>query len=359
MSRKRKTLPGDRTLPGNKRLSGHCKAVTVLWASGLTAIGLGVLGSGLPANAQTASPGEQAACCAHHVERWCRLLALDFHRKQMVVEPLGDQRALGADMAPRALRMTMEAQAKSALKTAAEQAAEQALQTISVSGAVNQTGGTAVTSGSTDLAGKPTMTDFLSIAEATGGFTETQNGSALTVQADALGMTKYLRNQPIFARVNGWVADWLQPLTLTATVNLPQSGATGVPVTLPTSGSAVESLVLPSSSATLNAVGANYQVYRRYSPQDKKFAAAWRAALASNQTALATAGSAVARAVNAVVAGVASGAGRAQLEEAAHSGQARAVRRRARGILRHLQRHMNGIGTRWRICCWPAAAPRP
>ena len=340
MSRNGKTLPESKVLR-NKALPRPCKtlpwlgktlrrpgkALRMPGASGLYAITLGLITLALPASAQTAqtaqtvSQTEQASCAAHHVERWCGLLALDFHRQQMVVEPLGDVRALGADMAPRALRMTIEAQAKSALKTAAEQAGERALQTISVSGAVNQTSGTAATSGSTDLAGKPTTTDFLSVAEATGGFTETQNGSALTVQADALGMTKYLRDQPIFARVNGRVADWLQPLTLTATVNLAQSEAAGVPVTLPstlpTTGSAVESIVLPSTSATLNAIGASYQVYRRYSPQDKKFAAAWRAALTSNQTALATAGSAVARAVNAVVARVASGTGRTQFEQAA------------------------------------------
>ncbi len=313
MSRNRKTHGSSKTLPRDKLLPRRGKALAKLWASGLGWSSMGAIGLGLLAGAQTVSRSEHAACAAHHVERWCSLLALDFDRQQMVVEPLGDVRALGADMAPRALWMTMEAQTKSALKTAAEQAGERALQTISVSGAVNQTSGTAATSGSTDLADKPTTTDFLSVAEATGGFTETQNGSALTVEADALGMTKYLRDEPIFARVNGWVADWLQPLTLTATVNLAQSGATGVATT----SSAVESLVLPSTSATLNAVGANYQVYRRYSPQDKRFAAAWRAALTSNQTALATAGSAVARAVNAVVAGVTSGAGRTQLEKAA------------------------------------------
>ncbi len=267
---------------------------------------------------QAVSGAERAACAQHHVERWCVLLAGDFARGRVVVDPLGDVKALGADMAPRALRAVLGAQAKSALKTAAEQAGQRALQTISVAGAVNQANGAVATSGSTDLAAKPTTTDFLSVAEATGGFTQTQNGSAVTVQADALGMTKYLGNAPVFARMNGWVADWLQPLTVAVTVNLAQSEAANVSASGGVTA-AIGTVVEPATSGTLNAVSVNYEVYRRYSPQDKKFAAAWRAALTANQTALAAAGSAVARAVNAMVVGVSSGDGLAKLQA---SGQA-------------------------------------
>ncbi len=274
------------------------------------------------------SRAQQAACHAHHVERWCGLLSLDFARKRMVVTPLGDLKALGADMAPRALRMALEAQANSALKTSAEQAGERALQTISVAGAVNQASGAASTSGSTDLATKPTTTDFLSIAEATGGFTETQNGSSVTLQANALGMTKYLRDEPVFARLNGRAADWLQPLTVT--VNLAQSGATSVP-TVGTSGAgttggsgsaSIGSLLLPATSAALDSVGVNYEIYRRYSPQDPKFAAAWRAALVANQTALAAAGGSLARAVNALMSATLQGNGLETMNRAESQWQA-------------------------------------
>lgn len=280
---------------------------------GLASLACVLLWAQVSAQGQVVTGTERAACAAHHVERWCGLLAGDFARRSMVVEPLGDAQALGADMAPRALRRTLEAQAVSGLKTAALQAGERALQAISVGGAVNQASGAASTSGSTDLAGKPTTTDFLSVAEATGGFTQTQNGSALTLEADALGMTKYLRNAPMFARMQGWAADWLQPLTATVTVNLAQSGASSVPTT----GAAIVSVLEPATSTTLNSVGVNYEVYRRYSPQDRKFAAAWRAALANNQTALAAAGEAVARAVNTMVAQVSRGKGLAALQAAA------------------------------------------
>lgn len=276
----------------------------------------------LYSKAQTVTRTEQAACAAHHVQRWCGPLALDFSRRVLIVQPLSDPRALGADMAPRALRMTLESAAKSALKTQAEQAGQRALQAISVAGAVNQTTGTASTSGSTDLAAKPTTTDFLSIAEATGGFTQTQNGSAVTLQANALGMTKYLRNEPVFARINSRAADWLQPLTVTVTVNLAQAAATFVPTSATSAsssvspGSSIASVLLPATNATLNSVGANYALYRRYSPQDKKFAAAWKAALLANQTTLAKAGSAIASAVNAMLSRVTSGKGLATLQAA-------------------------------------------
>lgn len=264
------------------------------------------------ARAQSLSPAQQSACSAHHVERWCSLLAADFSRQVVIVQPLDDLKTLGADMALRALRMTLDSQAKSALKASVDQAGQRALQAISVAGAVNQTTGAASTSASTDLAAKPTTTDFLSVAEATGGFTQTQDGSAVTLQANALGMSKYLRNQPMFVRVNQRAADWLQPLTVTVTVNLAQSGVTAVPASTSASSS-IASVLLPATNTTLNSVGANYALYRRYSPQDKRFAAAWKAALLANQTALATAGSAVARAASAMVSRVASGPGLAAM----------------------------------------------
>ena len=268
------------------------------------------------ARAQSLSPAQQSACSAHHVERWCSLLAADFSRQVVIVQPLDDLKTLGADMALRALRMTLDSQAKSALKASVDQAGQRALQAISVAGAVNQTTGAASTSASTDLAAKPTTTDFLSVAEATGGFTQTQDGSAVTLQANALGMSKYLRNQPMFVRVNQRAADWLQPLTVSVTVNLAQSGVTAVPASTSASSS-IASVLLPATNTTLNSVGANYALYRRYSPQDKRFAAAWKAALLANQTALAKAGSAVARAASAMVSRVASGPGLAAMQAAA------------------------------------------
>ena len=287
----------------------------------------------MSASASAQSASQRSVCAAHHVERWCQLLAADFAAQQVSVQPLGDLKALGADMAPRALRMALESQAKSSLKTAAEQAGQRALQTISVAGAVNQTSGTASTSGSTDLAAKPTTTDFLSIAEATGGFTQTQNGSAVTVQADALGMTKYLRNDPVFARLNTRAADWLQRLAITATINLAQAATSQVLTTAsgtasatgPTSAASLLAVVLPATNATLNSIGANYTLYRRYNPQDKTFAAAWRAALVANRAALVTAGSAVARAVNAMTSHLFIGRNLATIQAAAAQWSSAAV----------------------------------
>ncbi len=262
--------------------------------------------------AHAVSPAQQSACDRHHVAGWCPLLVFEFYTAHSLLaspprsspvstldSPLGDTKLLAADLAPRAALTVLQ----SDLKAESEQAAEHALQTISLGGAVNQTGGAAASSGSTDLAAKPTTTDFLSIAEQTGAFTSTQNGSAITLQASLLGMQKYLENAPLFRRLNSRAADALEPLTISANVNVAQSGST----TLPTTGSATPStslpasIILPANNVALTSVGVNYALYRPYNPQDKNFLAKWNAAVVANQQALQAAGSSIASALDSLL----------------------------------------------------------
>ncbi len=258
-----------------------------------------------PAIAQTASPSNHETCDQHKVGPWCDALVFEFYRQHGLIagapvpsldDLLGDTKALGRKLAPKAILTALEDN----FKNKAERAAQQALQTISTSAAVNQAGGSSNGSGSTDLTTKPTTTDFISVAEETGAFTSSQNGSALTIQANALGVAKYLGDQPMFRRVDGKAADVLQPLTFAVGLNVTQSGT----ATTSTSGSAnsttptIASIVLPTNDVSFSSLKLNFALYRAYNPQDKKFAATWKKAVTTNQAALTAAGSSIANAVD-------------------------------------------------------------
>ncbi|MEI9980903.1 MAG: hypothetical protein WDN23_18240 [Edaphobacter sp.] len=203
-------------------------------------------------------------------------------------------------LAPKALKL----QLTSDLKDQAKLAAAAAMQTISTTAAVTQTGGAPSTNGSTNLASKPTVTDFLSIASELGAFTDTINGTSATLQANALGLTKYFANSPVFERWDSKYADALQPLTFTVTLNIAQSSASEVP----TAGSAnvntpasIASVILPANNASFSSFGANYTIYRPYSPQDPKFQTAWSDAITSSQSALDAATVNLSKAMNALI----------------------------------------------------------
>ena len=117
--------------------------------------------------------------------------------------PFGDTKALINKLASQAVLVQIELD----LKVKAEQAA---LQIISTSAAVNQTGGAPTANGSTSLVSKPTTTDFISIAAESGAFTDTLNGTTMTLQANALGLTKYFANNPVFERWDHKYADWIR-----------------------------------------------------------------------------------------------------------------------------------------------------
>jgi hypothetical protein len=127
------------------------------------------------------------------------------------------------------------------------------------------------------------------LASESGAFTDTINGPTATIQANALGLTKYFDNQAVFERWESRYADFIQPLTFTVTLNVAQTGSS----TTTTTGSAnaatptsISSVLLPTNNASFSSFGANYSVYRPYNPQDPKFLDSWSKALAKNQSAL-------------------------------------------------------------------------
>jgi tetratricopeptide (TPR) repeat protein len=280
------------------RLSLICRILT---------FGLFVLTMRLPRCwAQSVTPEQQSSCDRHHETNRCQQLVKEFYADHGLLaanpsapldKPWGDTVALSNKIAPKAILLQLSAD----LKAQADQAAQRALQTISTSAAVTQVGGSPSTSGSTNLVTKPTTTDFLSMAAESGAFTDTLNGNALTLQANALGLTKYLSNNPVFARWDSKLADTIQPLDFTISLNVAQSGSS----TVTTTGSAnsstppsIASVVLPTNNASFGSFSASYVIYRPYNPQDKTFLANWRAAVTANQGILNSTGSAIKEALD-------------------------------------------------------------
>jgi hypothetical protein len=242
----------------------------------------------------TVTPEQQRVCDRHHETLSCPQLVKEFatdrellgaNPSSQIDTPFNFTDAFSHKIAGRALLK----QAEIEFRTRASEAAQTALQTISTSAATNQNGGSPTASGSTNLVSKPTTTDFISMAAESGAFTDTINGTTMTLQANALGLTKYFANQPVFQRWESRYADTIQPLTFTATLNVAQTGSS----TVPTTGSAnattpvsIGSILVPTNNASFSSFGVNYALYRPYNPQDKKFRQAWEDALTSNQKAL-------------------------------------------------------------------------
>jgi hypothetical protein len=244
--------------------------------------------------AQTLTPDQQKVCADNHESaQRCLQLIQEFTSKELLGTgasgnldfPLGDTKAAINKLAPRALLMQIESDIKGKLA----QQAQAALQTISTSAANNQAGGGPTANGSTNLVSKPTTTDFISLAAESGAFTDTVNGTTMTLQANALGLTKYFANRPVFERWASRYADTIQPLTFTVTLNVAQtapSTATAAVSANPATPISITSILLPTNNASFSSFGVNYAVYRPYNPQDKNFLANWKKALATNQSAL-------------------------------------------------------------------------
>ncbi len=245
-----------------------------------------------PTNDQKKAP--QKVCADNHESaQRCLQLIQEFTDQELLRTgasgnldfPFGDTKAVLSKLAPRALQMQIEADIKGKLA----QEAQVALQTISTSAANNQAGGGPTANGSTSLVSKPTTTDFISLAAESGAFTDTVNGTTMTLQANGLGLIKYFNNRPVFERWASRYADAIQPLTFTVTLNVAQtapSTATAAVSANPATPASITSILLPTNNASFSSFGVNYSVYRRYNPQDKDFLANWKKALAANQSAL-------------------------------------------------------------------------
>ena len=250
---------------------------------------------------QTAvTDAEKAVCNKYHVHsRRCPQLALEFDTTHALSN---GQNAVDLDNPfTNTDAFVDKVAARATLRLLASDLAKQtAQQILSTSAATTQVGGAPSASGSTNLATKPTVTDFISLASESGAFTDTVNGTTMTIQANALGLTKYFANRPVFERWESTYADVIQPLTFTVTLNIAQNTSSTAPVT----GSAnaatpsLASVLLPTNNASFSSFATNYNFYRPYNPQDKAFLKSWTDALAAKQSAIQDASKAIAMDVN-------------------------------------------------------------
>jgi hypothetical protein len=249
-----------------------------------------------------ATDAEKTVCREHKQSLVrCKLLALEFDRTHGLQRdnpialnldtPFSQTDDFAAKIAPKAVLKVLESDL-------AKQAGRQIL---SIAAANTQVGGASTANGSTNLVSKPTVTDFISTAAESGAFTDSINGTTMTVQANALGLIKYFSNLPVFQKVDQGYADALQPLSFTVTLNVAQTGSSGATATSgsanPSTPASITSILLPTNNASFSSFGVNYSVYRPYSPQDEKFLTSWNTALKSKQAAIQDAGKAIATVV--------------------------------------------------------------
>jgi hypothetical protein len=196
-----------------------------------------------------------------------------------LLSPLANQEKFLGSVENEAFRDVVVESGKSALQGDANDIA----QMVSTKAAVAQTGAGTNTTGSTSLVSKPTTTDLISLAAESGAFTDTQNGSTLTAQANLNGLRRYLSNEN-FASIekSSWEQDALQHLTVAATFNVAQSGSTNASTTGTATSSTpanLLSVLIPSNNLTFNSIGATFQIYRSYTPTSKAFRTAWSKAI--------------------------------------------------------------------------------
>jgi hypothetical protein len=170
---------------------------------------------------------------------------------------------------------------QSAVKTQIQADANSLAQAISSKADVSQPGAGATSAGTTSLVSKPTTTDLISLASESGAFTDTVNGTTLTAQVNVNGLRRYISNQN-FSTLDPHVVDVLQHLTIAATFNVAQSGsnnASSSGAATSSTPSSILNVVLPSNNLTFTSVGANWEIYRPYTPTSKGFNQAWMKAI--------------------------------------------------------------------------------
>ena len=245
----------------------------------------------------TPDAAQQAACKKYNLEDRCPRLLDEFLRKGILQH--GASAVLQPRITDERFRESIRKYALLALLPQKSQVEQKLLQAISTGAAVTQTGSSASTGGSTNLTAKPTTTDFLSIASESGAFTDTANGTSVTLQANANGLSKYLANKPLFAPAGHKLSDALQNLTFTVTLNIAQSSGSAVATTGSATSTplALASVLLPSNNASFSSFQASYMIFRPLNPSSKKASTLVEAALTKNQTALDTTTSGIADAL--------------------------------------------------------------
>jgi hypothetical protein len=240
------------------------------------------------------TPAQLTAICSSKnsdvATSYCPDLVDEFNRKQFEnntyspVAPLidlrSDQVAFVGALWAQAYKNVVLAKGNAALQTAVNDLA----QWVSSRAANSQPGSNSNSAGSTTLTSKPTTTDLISLAAESGAFTDTQNGTTLTAQANADGLRRYLSNQNFspMGRTS-FEEDLLRHTTAAATFQVAQSGSTNASTTGTATSSTPPSLLtvlVPSNNLSFTSIGGTLQIYRPYTPTSAAFRQAWYNAIA-------------------------------------------------------------------------------
>ncbi len=202
-----------------------------------------------------------------------------------LIDLRADQIAFVGVLYPQAYKNVVIAKGKAAADAALQSAVDNLAQWLSSKGAHSQPGSGSNSSGSTTLTAKPTTTDLISLAAESGAFTDTQNGTTLTAQANADGLRRYLTNQnfsPI--EKTSFAEDLFRHTTAAATFQVAQNGATNASTTgtaTPSAPSNILTVLVPSNNLTFSSIGGTLQIYRPYTPTSTAFRQSWKDAIKS------------------------------------------------------------------------------
>jgi hypothetical protein len=156
-------------------------------------------------------------------------------------------------------------------------------------------------SGSTTVVARAGITDVLGLALEAGAVTQSQNGSALTLQGNALALERFLSSESVFqycpdggVKCFGAFQAFLSGLSGSATLNLSSSttqnvtgtvsggsASSGTSATTPTTATAS----IQNSALHLTSFGARYQIYNSLDLRSKLYVDAWKKALLTKDIA--------------------------------------------------------------------------
>ena len=152
-------------------------------------------------------------------------------------------------------------------------------------------GASATGVGTTNAAVRAGIVDLLGIAIESGAITQSVNGSALTLQANALSLERFATNQDVFAVCPGGTLScengyeqFLRNLSASATMSLTSSTSQSVSGTV--SGMpGTQTSQLQTNAAKLTALTVRFQAFNSLDLRSDRYLKAWKAAFSSELVA--------------------------------------------------------------------------
>lgn len=147
--------------------------------------------------------------------------------------------------------------------------------------------------GTTSLVSKPGSADLLSLALDAGVLTRSVNGTATTISTNADQVFRLITgNDPdctvTCKSLGGFENRVLNPLNVSAIVDVSQTGTQAVPTTGQASGTTptpVSSATIPSGAGKLTGIVAKYRLLNQYDPRTDAFKEHWQAAVTNEARA--------------------------------------------------------------------------